>query len=210
MGVPPDLVIVEPAYCVATWGPMTIARVDGCVTSERFQPMIDAAREQCRRWPDGGGFSLLVGSNRALPGEQARALIGGALREMASFIHAAAVVIEGDGFFAATARSVISLLFMATRQPVPMRVFANVQDAALWQAGLVRNRTIEAAAYARVLADVTCEHHAVRRAPRESSEYAAVPGSGSYALGSDPPPAGGRRALGSDAPRATASRGRKR
>ncbi|MCX4242687.1 hypothetical protein [Paraliomyxa miuraensis] len=45
---------------------------------------------------------------------------------------ALALVVEGEGFIAATARAVISGVQLAVRNPYPTKVFAIVDDARLW------------------------------------------------------------------------------
>lgn len=130
---------IHRAYCVATWGPMLLVVWNGAVRGERIEPVIHAARANCRRYPEGGGLTLIVGPNTGLPDAKARGLTSEALTELGGFIHSAAVVIDWDGFRAATARSAVSTMFFATGRRLTMRVFKALPEATTWQAETVRS-----------------------------------------------------------------------
>ncbi|MCC6875242.1 MAG: hypothetical protein IT378_13125 [Sandaracinaceae bacterium] len=158
-----SLPLLHRSFAVATYGPMTISLWDGAVRRDRVEQVILAAREQCRRHPKGGGFTILVERNTGLPEIEVRGYVSNALAEMSRFIHAAAVVIEGEGFLAATARSVVNLVFLAARSPIPVRVFGTVEEAARWQARELRVQPpIDTPELARALREVRRLHAAHR------------------------------------------------
>ncbi|MFW6067146.1 MAG: hypothetical protein ACOC97_02330 [Myxococcota bacterium] len=128
---------VHRAYCVATWGPMLVLVWNGGVRGDRLGPVIAAARDNCRRHPEGGGFMLIVGPDTGLPDAAARAEASRALTELGGYIHSTAIVIEGEGFRVATARSALSTMFFAAGKRVTMRVFKSLADATTWQAAAV-------------------------------------------------------------------------
>lgn len=125
---------VHRSFAMATYGPLFIAVVNGAVRGERVQAIIDEARLHCERHPDGGCFSLVVGPDTGLPDAGVRGLMSAAIDELGGYIQAAAVIIDRDGFSAATARSVVSTMFFATGRRLTMRVFKSVRSAATWQA----------------------------------------------------------------------------
>lgn len=161
-----EMPVLERSHAAATWGPMTIVVWDGRVRARRVSEVLEVARAQCRRHPDGGGFTLVVRRHTGLPSGDVRGSVSGALADMGGFIHCATVVIEGEGFLAATARSVVSLLFLASGRAIPMKVFADLREAALWQArNLDRARLtapIGGEEYAQILRAVLDRHDEAR------------------------------------------------
>ena len=73
-------------------------------------------------------------------GPRATVLLNGAARKEAEAqakvgretLIALALVVEGEGFIAATARAVISGVQLAVRNPYPSKVFSNVGEAKAW------------------------------------------------------------------------------
>ncbi|MFW5925831.1 MAG: hypothetical protein ACOCV4_06670 [Myxococcota bacterium] len=146
---------IHRAYGVARWGPMLIVVWNGAVRGARIEPVIAAARENCQRYPDGGGLTLIVGENTGLPDATARDITSEALSELGGYIHSAAIVIDWDGFRAATARSAVSTMFFATGRRLTMRVFKNLEEATAWQAETVRcDPPFAAERYLRVVQQV--------------------------------------------------------
>jgi hypothetical protein len=160
------LAVQHRSYCVATYGPMTISLWDGAVRGERITKVIEESRRQCELNPRGGGLTILVEPHTGIPELHVRSTISEALREMSRFIHCAAVVVDGEGVIAQTARGVVNLLFLAARVPIPVKLFGNIDEAARWQAGLLRvEPKLGASELSRVYRDVR-RHHAVFRSGR--------------------------------------------
>jgi hypothetical protein len=81
-----------------------------------------------------GKLSILViiDSGSRSPDESQRRLIASATQRYAQSIERFAYVVEGRGFAAAALRSAISLISLATRTPYRQKVFATVEEAAVW------------------------------------------------------------------------------
>jgi hypothetical protein len=162
-----QVVELHPSFCIATWDCMTIVVLNGAIRGARLAPVFEEARRQCQRYPEGGGFTLLIGPHAGLPDADARRMSSEALAECGAFIHCAAVVLDWDGFRAATARSIVSTLFLATRRRLMSRVFHELTEAAQWQAAMVRrDPPIGAATYLHVLTELRTQQYAHRRALR--------------------------------------------
>lgn len=67
-----------------------------------------------------------------MPPSDARESIAGFLRDASDYIQASGVVFEGTGFRAAAVRSVVVSLTMLARQQYPHKVFATLEETALW------------------------------------------------------------------------------
>lgn len=153
---------IHRSYCVATWGPMLIAIFNGAVRGERVRPVVEAARRNCRRHPEGGGFTLIVGPHAGLPDADARRLTSDALVELGDHIHSAAVLVDWDGFRAATARSAVSTMFFATGKRLSMKVFKSLPEAARWQSETVRGPAFDGERYQKVVEEVRRQQAEIR------------------------------------------------
>jgi hypothetical protein len=131
--MPLQVEILHPSYAFGTYDWMSINLWNGSVTEERVEQVIDACRVRCRMWPEGGGFLLVIGPSTGMPSSEVRQKMSAAFGEMAQYIHSAAIVIRGSGFLAATARSIMSLVFLATRKRIKMKVFSDTEAAVKWQ-----------------------------------------------------------------------------
>jgi hypothetical protein len=155
------------SFCVATWGCMTIVLLNGAIRGARLESIMDTARLQTRRYPNGGGFTMMIGPHTGLPDADARRLTSEALAELGGFIHCTGVCLDWDGFRAATARSVVSTLFLATGRRLTTRVFHALSELADWQATTVRaDPPFDGATYLRILEDVRTQQYAHREAAR--------------------------------------------
>lgn len=82
--------------------------------------------------PDGSGYIVVLRSDVPAPKESARTNIRRVLVEFGSVVNAGAIVVEGTGFVAATLRSVLSLINLASRPTYPLKVFSSVSEASYW------------------------------------------------------------------------------
>ncbi|MDX2052562.1 MAG: hypothetical protein SFV15_09240 [Polyangiaceae bacterium] len=128
----PTVIDVCPEHCAATMGGLLIL-----IIKEDPRPSIF---EQQRRWirklkevsPDGSAFLAVLQSDTPPPTEEARLIIKRVFREFGQVMKAGAMVIEGDGFVAATFRSVLSMLVLALRPAYPLKVYRSVAEASVW------------------------------------------------------------------------------
>jgi hypothetical protein len=82
--------------------------------------------------PDGSAFIAVLRADTPPPAEPARRLIKRVFSEFAQVVSAGAMVIEGEGFVAATFRSVLSMIVLALRPNYPFKIFANLHDGSEW------------------------------------------------------------------------------
>jgi hypothetical protein len=82
--------------------------------------------------PDGSAFIAVLRADTPPPAEPARRLIKRVFAEFAQVVSAGAIVIEGEGFVAATFRSVLSMIVLALRPNYPFKIFANLHDGSEW------------------------------------------------------------------------------
>lgn len=83
-------------------------------------------------FPDGSGYVVVLRSDVPPPKDSARANIRRILVEFGTVVNAGAMVVEGSGFVAATLRSVLSLINLASRPTYPLKVFSSVSEACYW------------------------------------------------------------------------------
>jgi hypothetical protein len=85
-----------------------------------------------RNSPDGSVFIAVLRADTPPPTEPARKLIRRVFAEFEQVVSAGAMVIEGEGFVAATFRSVLSMIVLALRPNYPFKIFANFYDGSEW------------------------------------------------------------------------------
>jgi hypothetical protein len=74
----------------------------------------------------------VIDSGTKAPDEVSKRAIRNAITKHCDHIKGFAYVVEGRGFGAAAMRSALSLINLAARYPFPQKVFATVQEAAIW------------------------------------------------------------------------------
>jgi hypothetical protein len=82
--------------------------------------------------PEGSAFITVLRADTPPPAEPARRLIKRVFSEFSRVVSAGAMVIEGEGFVAATFRSVLSMIALALRPNYPFKIFANLHDGSEW------------------------------------------------------------------------------
>lgn len=93
-----------------------------------FRAFEDATRYRGREL----ALLTIIQSNARMPSTGTREPIARWLREVSEKVLISAVVFEGDGFVAASVRSVVVGLTMLARQAYPHRVFPSVKEASEW------------------------------------------------------------------------------
>lgn len=79
----------------------------------------------------GTGSLTIVERGASLPSSKARTELASALRAERTML-CSALVFEGDGFRAAAVRAITTGIYQLAKPPFPIRVFANVMEAAEW------------------------------------------------------------------------------
>ena len=79
------------------------------------------------------GVLFVISSRAKPPSDEARAKIQRDCEAFESHIRASAHVLFGEGFVASAKRSVLSLLLATSRPSFPLKVFADVTPALVWQ-----------------------------------------------------------------------------
>lgn len=87
------------------------------------------------RFPGRTGILSWIAPSLGMPDKEVRALGADLFKVVAREIRCSATVIAGEGFWASTARSVLTGIHLLSRQPCPNRAFAKVDEAAQWMAG---------------------------------------------------------------------------
>ncbi len=106
---------------VMVWhGDITPASLEGCRA---------AGRAMDRRFPKGIGSCIVAREGIPLPRAAARRLSEETMREASRWVRAAAIVIEGEGFWTSTARSIYTAMLHFTRVTYDQRVFKHVVPA---------------------------------------------------------------------------------
>lgn len=122
---------VSHEHCAATLGGLLIL-----IIKEDPRPSIF---EQQRRWhrkleevsPQGVAFLAVLQADTPPPTEEARVVIKRVFREFGKLMKGGVMVIEGDGFVAATFRSVLSMMVLALRLPYPLKVQRSIGEGCL-------------------------------------------------------------------------------
>jgi hypothetical protein len=87
------------------------------------------------RYPQKGAYMVVIQTSAKPPGDVGRKRIDRAYTEYGRGVHAGAIVIEGKGFMAASIRSALSVIMLASRYPYPQKTFATVGEAAPFLSG---------------------------------------------------------------------------
>jgi pimeloyl-ACP methyl ester carboxylesterase len=101
--------------------------------------MTSGIAELARTYPDGIGIFLLLKSGARPPDADERKPMIAMLQRHRAQIKAFAVLMEGSGFWAAAARSVLTILSHSIS--FPLKVFATESDAIPWQSVEMRRLT---------------------------------------------------------------------
>lgn len=122
---------VSDEHCAASLGGLLILIIKGDPRPSIF--------EQQRRWhrkldeasPHGAAFLGVLQADTPPPTEEARVVINRVFREFGKVVKGGVMVIEGDGFVAASFRSVLSMIVLALRLPYPLKVQRSIGEGCL-------------------------------------------------------------------------------
>lgn len=127
----PTVVLRDADGCIGRWRNALIVTVTGETKLEGVRAIgtaLAALREQHRA----GVVLVVVAKGAPMPSADIRAAMAEPFVEHADVIAGYAAVHEGSGFAAAAVRGVVTSMMMVKRLPYEHRVFARVDEAALW------------------------------------------------------------------------------
>jgi hypothetical protein len=152
-----ELRIDEPYLRLIGVGPVTIGLWLRVPTSSDIRDMRDAIRPYVAQFDAFVALNIVDISRAAPMGEDVRREVAETQREFDGRQRALANVIEGDGFYAASVRSIASGMAILSRVKFEQRIFGTVEPAAMWLASTLPPtkvdtvRVIDAAARLRFI-----------------------------------------------------------
>lgn len=117
----------------AQFGHVFVAIWRDAVIESRFNIQRQGLDKAISRYPDDSAFLCLIEESAKPPDEKLRRASYDMVNEHRNSLKCVACVIEGSGFKAATARSVLSgMVLLSGRREPPLSVFATVNAAGQW------------------------------------------------------------------------------
>lgn len=129
-----SVVIDEPTLTLATWQKLVIARWRSAPTATTVRAMREALVPYVGRSDAFGAINIVEIADAGTLPDDARHEVVATQRLFAAKQRALATVIRGDGFWAATIRSVAAGLAVLGRVDFPQRVFHDIDPAVRWLA----------------------------------------------------------------------------
>ncbi|MEM7155953.1 MAG: hypothetical protein AAF799_24085 [Myxococcota bacterium] len=120
--------------CGATWRNFVIWASVAEPTLEITQKWADKFLEQVQSCSHGVTLVIIVRENSPMPPQEVRSLIVRTIKDLGSDLQCWAVVIEGSGFFASMARSVMAGMIALARRNFRTKTMSEVDAAAPWLA----------------------------------------------------------------------------
>jgi hypothetical protein len=124
-------------YAIEEHGNVLVAVCVDTVTVPSLERLLGATKGLALRSPAGVGVVLVLPPNAPLLSTKRERELASELLSVPG-IAAFALVLEGDGFWAAAARSILVGLNALSRRTVPTKVFASIDQAAPWLYFMVR------------------------------------------------------------------------
>ncbi len=151
-------------YLFATWERVMLALYCGETTSLSVRVGQRIFDEHAKSFPDGILLLTVVEEQAPMPTSDARDALGQLLKSGTGRTRRSAVVYEGNGFRAATVRSVVTGITVLSRPPFPHKIFATVADAV----GFLAEPGLPAPKLAQIVEDVRERHRASLAQPASS------------------------------------------
>jgi hypothetical protein len=124
---------IDLEHCTASWRRVFFNIWDGDCTLVAADGIDRAFGELAQQYPDG---VAILGVSRPgvamVPAPAVRERLVKMFRTHSAGLRCIASAILGDGFTAATKRTVMATIGMIARQPAPLRIFDNRGAAAMW------------------------------------------------------------------------------
>jgi hypothetical protein len=125
-------------YCFASWRQAYILEFRDTPSIEALDASVLGKREVYAANPQGVVVFNLVPGDRPLPSAEVREYAERKQGEDLAGVLAHATVVTGNGFRAGTFRSMLAGLYLVSRSSFPRKVFSNVDEAAAWQATILK------------------------------------------------------------------------
>jgi hypothetical protein len=113
---------------LATWRNLVIVVWSGTVTVPALRSVETASRDVLQRFPQGNCAVSLTLEETPMPGAEVRRVGSELARDLGPRSLASATVIEGSGFFASAARSVIAGVMLVSGVRATQRVFSSIDE----------------------------------------------------------------------------------
>lgn len=129
---PPELEIsvADESYCIALWRNLVASAWSGTPTPTRVLRLREAIQTAVQRSPDGVFVVLRLGALLPIPEGEARSIVVETMRRFDKDLLGWIIVMEGEGFRAAAARTVASTVRLLARASFPMTITADVSEGA--------------------------------------------------------------------------------
>jgi hypothetical protein len=150
-----QILAADDEYCIALWGNLLASAWSGTPTPSRVLRLRESINEASRKNPDGIIVVLRLGALLPIPEGEARAIVVETMRRFDKDLLSWVIVMEGEGFRAAAARTVASTVRLLARGSFPMPITGDVREAASLIAA--RMPTATAGEVKRVLDQVQSE-----------------------------------------------------
>jgi len=121
----------EQGIAIAQSGRLCVVIWRGGVTATKFERQREGLAQVVHHHPDGVGFLCVIEADTKPPNEALRRASAEMIASHGDHLKCTAVVIEGNGFWAAITRSVISGMALMVSRRVHA-VFSNISSALKW------------------------------------------------------------------------------
>lgn len=125
-------------YCFASWRQVYILEFRDTPSIEALDASVLGKREVYAANPSGIVVFNLLPGDRPLPSAEVRDYAERKQGEDLTGVLAHATVVTGAGFRAGTFRSMLAGLYLVSRSPFPRKVFSSVDEAAAWEATILK------------------------------------------------------------------------
>lgn len=137
-------------YAVATWRNVFLTSWRKGVSVEALQRVDEISDRYATLWPQGYVSGSASSFKSPMPDDRARKFAAELMKKSQGRVMASVSVLEGEGFWAGTARSVVAAMNFASGTTYPFKVAASIDEAALWlapHAGMADGGALIAAAF---------------------------------------------------------------
>ncbi|HEY7954551.1 MAG TPA: hypothetical protein VII38_04625 [Polyangia bacterium] len=130
----PAIHVSDAIHVNATWHELLLVCWRQSPTLAALDDVHEATRRLLVAHPEGVGVLGIAQSGMPMIGAAERGRAADLLKDFGKKMRCLASVIEGEGFWAGTTRSVMTAITLMARPPCPTRIFSTVSDAAGWMA----------------------------------------------------------------------------
>lgn len=149
-----DVLQVLPSIAIGAFANVHLCDYRGELTLEALEAANQHHRNLMTRFPR----TFVLGQarpNLPLPVSQVRQRAAVLIEENRTHVEGSALVVDGTGFWASAARSVMTASFAIARQPYPSKCFATGVEAGTWLATLPAGHGLGPAQVASALAQLS-------------------------------------------------------